>query len=390
MLFKVFLAVLGLTIGTTLAYFVATKTEILNVKPQQASITNLFKIPKKEVIGFLPFWLIDKANQDYSPYITMLSYFNLTIASDGTIQKFTNPTETDPGWGALSSGKVDDYLANSKSKGIKLSLTVFNGDSDSIGSILEDPKTHAQNLVNEVAPIMNQYGFSDLNLDMEEVKEASPEARARFSQFVAEVKKNLSEKGSATLTIDVSPIAFVKNTNLVDPPATVQNVDRVLLMAYDFHNPGSFVTGPVSPETGAGTVSEFDTETAVKVATTIMPPYKLILGIPLYGYAWETINDAPRSAVIPATSLIISNRTVEDFLASCASCSAEFDKVDKETHVIYKDTETATFHQIFYPDKTATQSKVDYANSQNLGGIGLWALGYEGSTILQPLAGYRR
>ena len=160
-------------------------------------------------------------------------------------------------------------------------------------------------------------------------------------------------------------------------------------MGYDFHNPGSFVTGPVAPQMGAGIVSEFDIESAIQAALTIVPASKLILAVPLYGYSWETINSNSRSATLPASAYSVSSKTVENLMNDCATCSAEFDKTDEESHIIYKDTETGMYHQIFFPDRISTQIKVDFAKSQNLGGMALWALGYEDSTILSPLAGYR-
>jgi len=387
MLQKILIIWVGIIAGVFLAYFLVTKTNILNIGNKNSSVADVFNPPQKIVIGFLPFWLIDKAQSDYSPYITELSYFNIVIDSDGTIQKYTAPGESDPGWHALYTGKIDDYLANEKSKGIDLSLTVFSGDDTKIDKFLEDPEKSAQNLVNEVSPVMTQYGFTDLNLDIEKPAEASPEARIKFTNFVSNVRNFLDK--NISITIDISPVAFVKDKNLSDPKSLVPFVDHVVLMDYDFHNPGSFVTGPVSPESGAGIVSEFDTESAVQAALTVVPAQKLILAVPLYGYSWESLNSSPRSAVIPASSFSISSKSVEDLLATCASCSAEFDKTDGENHIVYKDQETGTYHQIFYPDKASTQIKVDYVKSQNLGGMALWALGYEGSVILQPLSGYR-
>ena len=331
-------------------------------------------IPQNEVIGFLPYWLTPKASGDYSNYITTLTYFALTVNKDGTIQKFTNPGE-------------DPFLNSARQKGEDLSLAVFNGKDSDIAQILEDPATSANNLTNDVIPVMQQYGFTDLNLDVEQTADASPAARMKFTEFVKDVKENLDASKAGTLSIDVSAISFVKDTNLSDPAALAPIADKIILMAYDYHSTVSFVTGPVAPALGARTVSEFDTDTAVAAALKIMPSRKLILGIPLYGYEWETIGAAPRSAVVPGTSLIISNLRAEDFLGKCATCSAEFDKTDEESHIIYK-TDSGTYQQIFYPTKDSTQFKVDLAGKHSLGGIAVWALGYEGKTILTPLSAY--
>ena len=388
MVTKILIVWAGILAGALLAIFLVSKTNILNLGNKNSSVTDVFTAPKKTVIGFLPFWLIDKAQADYSPYITQLSYFNIVIDSDGSIQKFTAPSESDPGWHALSSGKIDSYLTNEKSKGVELSLTVFSGDDKKIDKFLENPSQSAQNLISDISPIIQKYDFTDLNLDIEKVAEASPESRLKYTEFVKNVR-NLLPK-NITITLDAPGIAFVKDKNLVDPTTIVKIVDYIVLMGYDFHNPGSFVTGPVAPQGGAGIVSEFDIESAIQAAQTMVPSSKLILAIPLYGYSWETINPYPRSAILPGSAYSISSKSVDDLLATCASCSAEFDKTDGESHIVYKDTETGTYFQIFYPDKNSTQIKLDFAKQKNLGGVALWALGYEGKTILEPLSLYRR
>jgi len=346
-------------------------------------------IPQKHhVIGFLPYWLTSKADKNYNKYITTLTYFGLTIGPEGKIIKFDAPGEKEPGWYALESGKMDEFFKNAKKDDINLSLLLFNGDETAISALLSDPIPHAQNLVSEVAPIMKQYGFKDLNLDIESVSTASDEARQRFTAFVKEVKKNINKQKLGTLTIDASPTALVKKylINLTD---VSQLADYIVLMTYDFHYPGSYVTGAVSPIGGAGTNAEFDTLTGVKEALRVMPSEKILLGTPLYGYEWETLGDTPRSAVIPGTGITDSNRRAESFLASCATCSAQIDSEAKESYVIYKDQQYETYHQMFFPDAQATEEKIKLANNYQLGGIAVWALGYDGESILNPLENYK-
>ncbi len=387
MLSKIVTIAAGLVTGMFLGYFLITQTNILTLDPSKSSTLNIAKQPQKKVVGFLPFWLVDKAGDDYSPYITQLSYFNVVIDSDGTIQKYTAPGESDPGWHALFTGKIDNFLADQKAKGIELSLTVFSADDKKIDKFLEDPITSADNLIDELSPILVQYGFSDLNLDIEKVSDATPEQRQRYTDFVREVKSRLGP--DVTVTVDVVATSFVKDTNLCDPKTLAGVADYLVLMGYDFHNPGSFVTGPVAPQSGAGIVSEFDIESAVQAARTVMPANKLILAIPLYGYSWETIGAYPRAAVMPGSAYSISSKSVAELLNDCDNCSPEFDKTDGENHIIYKDSDTGIYHQVFYPDKNSTQLKVDFVKSQNLAGLALWALGYEDDVILQPLSQFR-
>jgi spore germination protein YaaH len=162
----------------------------------------------------------------------------------------------------------------------------------------------------------------------------------------------------------------------------------MVIMGYDYHFEGSYVTGPVAPLFGAGVISEYDIQTAVEKALTIMPASKIILGIPLYGYEWETIGTDPRSPVIPGTGLIASSQRVSQLLESCSTCSAKLDPIAEEKYLIYKDTGTDSYHQIFYPDQEIMKSKIEFAQKYSLAGVALWALGYEDPTILNPLKDY--
>lgn len=345
--------------------------------------------PKREVIGFLPYWLLDRAKDDYSPYINNLTYFSLSLNKDATIQKYTSPGESEPGYYALTSGRADKFLQMAKSKELTLSLAVFSSDDEIIAEIIKKPKINARKMLQSVKPVMNKYGFSELNLDIEQVSEASPEARLQFTKFVKAIKNNLDPELIKSLSIDITGSSLIKKTNLVNPFAIAPYVDKIIIMAYDYHYGGSYVTGAVAPGTGAGIIAEFDTVSAIEKALAKLPPEKIILGIPNYGYEWETISDLPRSATIPGTSLVISNQRAEKLLLDNPDFQPEFDETDKETYLIYPDKKTGTYHQAYFPDERATQYKVDLAKKYGLAGLAVWALGYEGETILDPLAGYR-
>ncbi len=377
MIRNVVIAVLGVIVGILIGYFLVFRTPVRSI----------LKIPGNQSMGFLPYWLLGKAQNDYSKYLTGIYYFGLTVGDNGNIVKLVNPQEKEPGWYALESGKVDPFLQRARENHQTISLTVFSGVNNSIGNLVSDPVKHADNLMLDVLPIMKKYGFSDLNLDVEYLDVASDEARIHFTQFVGEVKKGLSDQKLGTLSIDVSPTAFIKNY-LVNPAEISKYVDSMIIMGYDYHFQGSYVTGPVAPLFGASIISEFDIQTAMQKALNVIPSQKIILGVPLYGYEWETVGTDSRSPVIPGTGLTASSLRVQELLSSCATCSAQFDPTAQEKYVIYRAVDTNSYHQIFYPDQETMSSKIKFAQKYNLGGVALWALGYEDSTILDPLKNY--
>ncbi len=360
---KLIIFIIGILLGLLSGYLIFLFTPVTSFL-QEESI-----LPQKQIIGFLPYFLLSHAKADYSKYITTLTYFGLRINPDGSIMKLTNPQEEEPGWYALESGKVNPFFTKAKQNNVLLSLLISDGDQDSINSLMSNPRINGNNLVSQVAPIMKQYGFRDLNLDIESVIRASKSAQENFTIFAQTVKKALANRKLGTLTVEISPTDLIKK-DLIDPSSIAPVADYIVLMGYDYHFTGSLVTGPVAPLYGAGDRLEYDVSTALDTAKKVIPKSKLVLGIPFYGYSWETINNTPQSAVIPDTGIIESVRTVSNFLKDCATCSAIFNPIFQEPYIVYK-TSTGTYRQTFYPNQLSTQSKIHFVKFQDLAGIAL-------------------
>ncbi len=375
---KIFLFILFLVAGALSAVGLMYGLGASPVRFDNPILTT-FDVKKPEIVGFLPYWLISKTDKDYSKYITTLTYFGLTLNSDGTVKKLTNPQEEEPGWTALKADTYQKYNA-------KQSLLVVSGDDGAIGDMIGNPVASANNLIADVAPIMKEKGFTDLNLDIETFMDASESARTNFTLFVQTVTEQIKDQKLGTVTLDLIPIALVKS-KIYDAKALGAIVDRVVLMTYDYHYTGSFTSGANAPIGGAEVTIEYDTQTAVKEALKVMPPQKILLGIPLYGYEWETLGSAPESATIPGGSSIASVRRVADLLSACATCSAQIDQVAKEPYVIYQDNDY--FNQIYFENEDSMKEKIAMAQTYHLGGVALWALGYEDSTMLTPLSTYK-
>ncbi|HWA51855.1 MAG TPA: glycoside hydrolase family 18 protein [Patescibacteria group bacterium] len=380
--------ILGLVFGLSLGFLLTNIIQKPSSKNPVSTTVSTSKKTNKEVLGFLPYWLLSSASENYAGKITNLDYFSLTPDTDGSILKFTMPGESEPGYLALTSGKLDPFFDNARQNNIKLSLTIFDGDQDSINELISDPVNHADNLVNDLTPIISQYGFSDLNMDIEGTDTASPSAQLNYQLFIKEIHDQIKSKiPSLTLSDDIIPVDLVRDDHLSVPKNIINYLDYIVVMAYDFHSPSSLVTGPVAPLYGAGSESEFDTQSAINAASKLIDPKNILLGMPFYGYSWETIDNFPRSAVIPTTAFIEDNKDLENLLSNCATCSAQFDNVAQESYLIYKNTDSNTFQQYFYPDMKSVSSKINFIKGNNLGGLAIWALGYENQSgnIFNPI-----
>lgn len=357
--------------------------------PIESQIYKTLGIKKPHIIGFQPFWLLQRANKNYNSQITTFAYFGLTLDSDGTIVKLVNPREEEPGWTTLRSKSLEEKLNQAKKDRLKLSLLLHNSNEASISALIKEPEKHAENLITDTAPIMQKYGFADLNLDIESFKEASESAQQQLTAFVQEVKKGIDENNLGTLTVEINPTALVKN-RLINTRELGKIADYLVLMAYDFHYIYSYIAGPVGPIGGAGKTREYDIETALKEMLNIVPPEKIILGIPLYGYEWETLTDKPGAPTIPGGGSTASHRRVSELLAICDICIKAVDTLSKQPYVIFPEPDDDYFHQIYYEDENSLKQKLELAKEYKIGGVALWALGYEGENLLKPLKGYKK
>ncbi len=385
MLKSIVICIISLLAGTLLSVGVLVVLGRFPLRFDNPTLTTL-NIEKPQVVGFLPYWLLDKANKPYEQYLTTLTYFGLALDHDGTVVKLVNPQEQEPGWTALNGDTYKSRMTDAKTKNLKQSLLVISGDDGVISDMMQDPQASAKNLMGDVVPIMKEQGFTDLNLDIESFMTASDSSRANFTEFVKTVKDELVNQQLGTLTIDLIPISLVKPM-LYDAKALGKIADSVVLMTYDYHYTGSYTAGAIAPIAGAGVTIEYDVETAVKEALKVMPKEKVLLGIPLYGYEWETINNATESATIPEGSSTASTERVAEILKDCTNCTRGIDPLSKEPYVIYPENDY--FNEIYYEDEASMKEKIALAQKYNLGGIALWALGYEDDTILNPLTNYK-
>lgn len=351
-------------------------------------VTRTLGLYKPEIIGFQPYWLVAGGKNSYAKDLTTLTYFSLAVEKDGTIRKEDNPGEGEPGFVMLTSDIYAATVSARRRAGTKLSLLVQNMVEEDILDLIATPEAHATKLIEEVAPIMQKHGFTDLNLDIESFTKASESARLGYVQFVKAVKDELMRLRLGTLTVELTPKSPVE-LHLIDVARIGEIADYLVLMAYDYHTITSSVAGPIAPLGGVPTEAEYDVETALKETLRYAPASKVILGVPLYGYEWETLKNTPGSAVVPGSWQVATGKRMEEFIKTCSDCTKGFDIVAQEAYVIYPGETPRHFQQAFYENKDALQAKIALAKKYQLAGIAMWAVGYESDGMLAPIGVYK-
>ena len=380
------LVVFGVALGASLF-------SLLLILPLPIPITSpvyrYLGIQKPRIIGFLPYFLSYRATNNYNPYINVLTYFSVTIDEHGHVITLAAPNQEEPDWHDLHTKDIQQKLASAKNNGAILSLAITGQSEATISALIKNPQQSAKNLLQDLAPLISTYGFSDINIDLESFVKATTQDQTQFTAFIKTLSRAL-HKQNITVTVDIAPIAFIHPT-VIDPLRVAQVSDFVLLMTYDFSTVLSGNTGPIAPLGGMGIENEFDVTKAVAIAKQEIDPAKIILGIPLYGYEWDSLSNVPHAATIPNTGQAASNRRMlQTFNTSCTTCITAKDPLAKETIFIFQDKAgDPYYHQVFLFTQQDFSDRITFTVKNNLAGVGLWALGYEGNTLLQPLNLYK-
>ncbi|MFZ5376495.1 MAG: glycosyl hydrolase family 18 protein [Patescibacteria group bacterium] len=331
--------------------------------------------PKKIVYGFLPYWNINSAA--IQPELTQLAYFSLTIGPDGFIKTKDDQGNTDPGYAKLSSDRFLELAREVDQNKGKFEIVLTQFSNDDIESFANNPEAH-QNLLTSLDSILLAYPISGVNIDIEHTGEVTPKLRQNFASMIRTVNQHLDQKyNHVQLSIDVYASAASRNL-IWDIPAIAQEVDYIIIMAYDFHRRSSTQAGPVAPLFGGGEFWDSDINQHLKKFFTQAPRSKLILGIPFYGYGWRTTSQESQALTYPDSGSTATYLEVQELLAQKTELgiTENWHEAALSPYLTYRENEENIV--IYYEDIRSIAYKLDYVNQLDLPGIAIWALGYEG------------
>jgi spore germination protein YaaH len=369
------------TFITTIAVSVWLKWEIPVLSPISSLTTFSFLSEyhsstnnQKIVYGFLPYWNIQKvALQDE---LSHLAYFSLTLDANGKFIESYSDGEIDMGMNRLNSETFLN-LGNKlieKNKRVEIVITQFN-HNDIVAFL--NSKTAQENFYNSLDSVLLAYPINGVNIDIETSGETDEKLRNNMTTFIQNLRQYLNSKYShVQLSIDMYAGA-AENKQIWDVEAIAPYVDYIIVMAYDFHRSSSQKAGPVAPLFGDTANWEESISQYFQSFLKQAPRAKVILGVPFYGYEWQTTSRDAKSHTFPETGSMASYSRVLELLDKKDELQVQehWNETALSPYISY--IENGEIYVIYYENSRSLSYKLDYVNQLDLGGIAIWALGYE-------------
>lgn len=331
--------------------------------------------PNKIVYGFLPYWNFKYIDELDLRFLTHLAIFGLSFEADGSIRT-RELNYMEPGWRNLTSDQAQQLINQAQANNILVTVALTAFDNESIENIISN-ESATQTMIEEVITFVKTYQLDGINIDFEYVGTPKTETQKAFTRMVEKLTTAVKAANpDYHVSIDVYADS-AKNNRIWELEPIGQIVDHIIIMAYDFHRPASSVAGPVAPIFGAGEGWSQDIVTLLNEHMLVNPPAKLILGVPFYGYEWRTLDQSYLSQTYTGTGRLATYRRVKTLLEEKPETAVNWNNQALSPWISYSEEDIT--YQIQYDDIRSLGFKYDLVNQTNMAGIGIWALGYEGT-----------
>lgn len=281
------------------------------------------------------------------PYLTKLSVFSYGFTFDGQLL----PPALDDSW----------IIELARAYGVTpiLTLTPLGPDGQFnnvlISSVVQNP-AYTQELIRQILETLQTKGFGGVDIDFEYIL---AQDRNYFTEFVGQMADQLHTY-DYSLSVALAPKTSADQTGLLyegkDYPALGAIADYVLLMTYEW----GYKYGPNMAVAPLNKVRE-----VVEYAVTEIPPQKIHLGIPNYGYDW------PLPFVRGTAARTIGNVEAVQ-IAIRNSAVIQYDELSQSPYFRY--VSGGTEHEVWFEDVRSIRAKFGLIREYGLGGAGYWQI----------------
>ena len=203
-----------------------------------------------------------------------------------------------------------------------------------------------------------------------------PADKQNFTKLLQELRTRLDRQGrrdGKDYSLTIAGAAGSWYLNQIEAVKVADIVDHIFLMGYDLHGPwdtSADFNAPLYTPSGASPQGKSSIADSVQAYLDKgIPAEKLVLGMPLYGYAYQGISSQNNGLYSTYTSAkSVSYRTLKkNYLSNDAY--RQYRHQEAQVPYLYG---SRTF--ISYDDAESLAAKAALARSRDLGGIGFWEL----------------
>jgi spore germination protein len=322
--------------------------------------TNVYKKQHKldssrHVFGWHPYWMGTAYHSYNFSLLSAVAYFSY---------------ELDPSTGyyrTIHDWRTTNLVDSAHAHGCKVLLSVTNFGSKNNAQFLSNLNAQ-RTFINTLITLLRERNADGVNIDFEDIPKSS---RANLSNFIIDLSSSLrAARKDYLITIALPAIDFgyvyeIKQLN--------KYVDLFVIMGYEFYGQNSQVAGPVAPLSSGNTWWPYNLETAVnEYILSGITPSKLLLGLPYYGAEWQT-KDLKFPSKVERFMRYPMYRNIKKEHGELLCCE---DEDSKSKFHVYRD-ESNRYRQIWFEDEKSLAKKYDWVMEKKIGGVGIWALGYD-------------
>jgi spore germination protein len=258
--------------------------------------------------------------------------------------------------------ELDDtaVLKRSKEQNVSPLLCIRNYENERFSPKLADnvlgtPSLRSQ-LAKAIAAAVKEKGYSGVSIDFEFIP---PLRRKAFIVFLRNLKEAL---GEAILHVNVhSKTADIPSNPIIgayDYKEIGRIADITAVMTMDYGYP----TGPPNPISPVNWMEE-----VIRYAAGLIPPNKLQVAFPLYGYDWE-IPYQPSRLAKSRSVLSAQNKAV------ASGAVIQYDAVFRAPSYVYREKESQ--HLVWFEDIRSYMAKYELVDLYGLLGVTFWQLAF--------------
>jgi spore germination protein YaaH len=304
------------------------------------------------LFGYHPYWIADSVTLHYDfSLLSHLAYFSAEV------DPATGEMTTVRGWPAVP------VLDRAAAAGVKVQLAVTNFGAANNRALLSSQSAR-DTLVRRIVSLLRQRDADGVSIDFEAVP---GDQRENLTAFFAALDAALA---AALPDAEISAaVPAVDWNDAWDLEALRAHIDLFFLMGYDYFWSGSGTAGPVAPIRGATYNVQRSLDDYLQKG---VPPQRLLLGVPYYGYDWPVVSGAEGAAT--------TGRAVARTWSYVQDMSGLQQRQWSTTYANpWFSYETANWRQVWFDDSESLSEKYDLVLDRSLAGVGIWALGYDGS-----------